>query len=123
MKSIISVAAICLSLTPSSMAFVPASPHVASPLRTSSLSMAKLEMTAELEAAIADVRACAAEFSDETAHFANIWIDKMIEGNMEGTAAGLLDECVLDDSDRCENFSKALSKLDGLLGVVAGEQY
>jgi len=71
MKSIISVAAICLSLTPSSMAFVPASPHVASPLRTSSLSMAKLEMTAELEAAIADVRACAAEFSDETAHFAN----------------------------------------------------
>jgi len=52
-----------------------------------------------------------------------VWIDKMIEGNMDGTAAGLLDECVLDDSDKCENFSKALSKLDGLLGVVAGEQY
>ena len=52
-----------------------------------------------------------------------VWIDKMIEGNMEGTAAGLLDECVLDDSDNCEKFSKALSKLDGLLGVVAGEQY
>lgn len=75
MKSIISVAAICLSLTPSSMAFVPASPHVASPSRTSSLSMAKLEMTAELESAIADVRACAAEFSDETAHFANGMFD------------------------------------------------
>lgn len=67
MKSIISVAAICLSLTPSSIAFVPASPNV----RTSSLTMAKLSMTPELESAIADVRACASEFSDETAHFAN----------------------------------------------------
>mmetsp|Transcript_16687 Transcript_16687/g.27245 ORF Transcript_16687/g.27245 Transcript_16687/m.27245 type:complete len:123 (-) Transcript_16687:1405-1773(-) len=122
MKSI-SVAAICLSLAHSSMAFVPTSPYVASPSRTSSLSMAKLDMTPELEAAIADVRECASAFSDETAHFANVWIDKMVEGNMEGTAAGLLDECVLDDSDNCEKFSKALSKLDGLLGVVAGEQY
>jgi hypothetical protein len=52
-----------------------------------------------------------------------VWIDKMVEGKMEGTAAGLLDECVLDDSDACENFSKALSKLDGLLGVGAGEQF
>ena len=51
------------------------------------------------------------------------WIDKMIDGNMEGTAAGLLDECVLDYSDKCENFSKALGKLDNLLGVGAGEQF
>ena len=70
MKSIISVAAICLTLTPSSMAFVPASPNVASPSRTI-LSMAKLDMTPELEAAIAEVRDCASEFSEETAHFAN----------------------------------------------------
>mmetsp|Transcript_9584 Transcript_9584/g.16424 ORF Transcript_9584/g.16424 Transcript_9584/m.16424 type:complete len:124 (-) Transcript_9584:3256-3627(-) len=123
MKSIISVAAICLSLTPASMAFVPASPYVATPLRTSSLSMAELDMTPELEAAVAEVRECASAFGEDTAHFANVWIDKMIEGNMDGTAAGLLDECVLDDSDKCENFSKALGKLDGLLGVVAGEQY
>ncbi|KAK1742483.1 hypothetical protein QTG54_007048 [Skeletonema marinoi] len=123
MKSIISVAAICLSLTPASMAFVPASPYVATPSRTSSLSMAELDMTPELEAAIAEVRECASAFGEDTARFANVWIDKMIEGNMDGTAAGLLDECVLDDSDKCENFSKALSKLDGLLGVVAGEQY
>mmetsp|Transcript_5679 Transcript_5679/g.8334 ORF Transcript_5679/g.8334 Transcript_5679/m.8334 type:complete len:124 (+) Transcript_5679:71-442(+) len=123
MKSIISVAAIYLSLTPASMAFVPASPYVATPLRTSSLSMAELDMTPELEAAIAEVRECASAFGEDTARFANVWIDKMIEGNMDGTAAGLLDECVLDDSDKCENFSKALSKLDGLLGVVAGEQY
>jgi hypothetical protein len=47
----------------------------------------------------------------------------MLEGNMEGQAAGLLDECVLDDTDNCENFSKALKKLDDLLGVGAGEQY
>ena len=33
--------------------------------------MAKLDMTPELEAAIADVRECASAFSDETAHFAN----------------------------------------------------
>ncbi|KAK1736086.1 hypothetical protein QTG54_013222 [Skeletonema marinoi] len=123
MKSIISVAAIYLSLTPASMAFVPASPYVATPLRTSSLSMAELDMTPELEAAVVEVRECASAFGEDTAHFANVWIDKMIEGNMDGTAAGLLDECVLDDSDKCENFSKALSKLDGLLGVVAGEQY
>eukprot|EP00985_Skeletonema_marinoi_P006453 scaffold2797_cov115-Skeletonema_marinoi.AAC.2 len=123
MKSIISVAAIYLSLTPASMAFVPASPYVATPLRTSSLSMAELDMTPELEAAVAEVRECASAFGEDTAHFANVWIDKMIEGNIDGTAAGLLDECVLDDSDKCENFSKALSKLDGLLGVVAGEQY
>lgn len=47
----------------------------------------------------------------------------MLEGNMEGQAAGLLDECVLDDNDSCENFSKALKKLDDLLGVGAGEQF
>lgn len=53
------------------MAFVPASQHVVTPGRTSSLSMAKLDMTPEVEAAIAEVRECAAAFSDETAHFAN----------------------------------------------------
>ena len=71
MKSIISEVAICLSLTHSSVAFVPASPHIVTPSRTTSLSMAKLDMTPELEAAIAEVRECAAAFSDETAHFAN----------------------------------------------------
>ena len=33
--------------------------------------MAKLDMTPELEAAIADVRECASAFGDDTAHFAN----------------------------------------------------
>lgn len=52
------------------------------------------------------------------------WIDHMLEGNMEGTAAGLLEECVLDDKDgKCEKFSNALEKLDKLLGVGVGEQY
>ena len=38
--------------------------------------MAKLDMTPELESAIADVRAAASEFGEETAHFANgkFWI-------------------------------------------------
>jgi hypothetical protein len=48
----------------------------------------------------------------------------MLAGNMEGTAAGLLEECILDDDDgKCEKFSGALDKLDKLLGVGAGEQY
>lgn len=48
----------------------------------------------------------------------------MLAGNMEGTAAGLLEECVLDDDEgNCEKFSNALEKLDKLLGVGAGEQY
>lgn len=53
-----------------------------------------------------------------------VWIDRTIDGNREGTAAGLLDECILDDDEgKCERFSNALSKLDGLLGVGAGEQF
>lgn len=48
----------------------------------------------------------------------------MLEGSVEGTAAGLLEECVLDDEGgKCEKFSNALEKLDKLLGVGAGEQY
>ena len=53
-----------------------------------------------------------------------VWIDRTIEGNQEGTAAGLLEECLLDDDEgKCERFSNALSKLDSLLGVGAGEQF
>ena len=81
-------------------------------------------MTPELEAAIADVRECAASFDEETAHFCNVWIDKMLEGSQDGMAAGLLDECLLDDdSDRCTRYEEALVKLDSLLGVGAGEQF
>jgi hypothetical protein len=48
----------------------------------------------------------------------------MLDGNMEGTAAGILDECVLDDDEgKCEKFTNALEKLDKLLGVGAKEQY
>ena len=53
-----------------------------------------------------------------------VWIDRTIEGNREGTAAGILEECILDDDDgKCDRFSNALTTLDGLLGVGAGEQY
>eukprot|EP00578_Thalassiosira_sp_NH16_P001350 CAMPEP_0181134706 /NCGR_PEP_ID=MMETSP1071-20121207/32234_1 /TAXON_ID=35127 /ORGANISM="Thalassiosira sp., Strain NH16" /LENGTH=108 /DNA_ID=CAMNT_0023221249 /DNA_START=162 /DNA_END=488 /DNA_ORIENTATION=+ len=98
-------------------------PH-ALPIHRASPLMAKLDVTPELEAAIADVRDAASAFGDETAHFANVWIDRKIEGNQEGTAAGLLEECLLDDDEgKCDRFSKALAKLDGLLGVGAGEQY
>ncbi|KAL7487349.1 hypothetical protein ACHAW6_012948 [Cyclotella cf. meneghiniana] len=85
---------------------------------------AKLDVTPEVEAAIAEVREAASAFGEETAGFANRWIDRMLAGNMEGTAAGLLEECVLDDDEgNCEKFSNALEKLDKLLGVGAGEQY
>merc|ERR1711862_533438 len=72
----------------------------------------------EMPASIAEVRKAASAFSKETEHFANVWIDKMLEGNQEGAAAGLLEECVLDDnSERCQRFEKALTKLDSLIGV------
>eukprot|EP00546_Thalassionema_frauenfeldii_P018210 CAMPEP_0178907426 /NCGR_PEP_ID=MMETSP0786-20121207/7366_1 /TAXON_ID=186022 /ORGANISM="Thalassionema frauenfeldii, Strain CCMP 1798" /LENGTH=94 /DNA_ID=CAMNT_0020579227 /DNA_START=188 /DNA_END=472 /DNA_ORIENTATION=- len=78
----------------------------------------------EMQAAIAEVREAASAFSDETSHFANVWIEKMLDGTQEGTAAGLLEECVLDDnSEKCLRFEKALSKLDSLIGVGANEQY
>ena len=53
-----------------------------------------------------------------------VWIDRTIEGKRDGTAAGLLEECVLDDDEgKCERFTNALTKLDHLLGVGAAEQY
>mmetsp|Transcript_36662 Transcript_36662/g.74728 ORF Transcript_36662/g.74728 Transcript_36662/m.74728 type:complete len:123 (+) Transcript_36662:1717-2085(+) len=93
------------------------------------VSPTRLQMAAdrspELEAAISDVRECASSFSDETAHFANAWIDKMLEGKQDGMAAGLLDECLIegDNAEKCAKYEAALKKLDSLLGVGAGEQY
>ena len=82
------------------------------------------ERSPELDAAIAEVRECASAFGEETAHFANVWIDKMLEGKQEGMAAGLLDECLIDDdADKCAKYDAALKKLDSLLGVGAGEQF
>ena len=53
-----------------------------------------------------------------------VWIDRTLEGKRDGTAAGLLEECVLDDDEgKCERFTNALTKLDNLLGVGAAEQY
>ena len=83
-----------------------------------------VEQSPELDVAIAEVRECAAAFGDETAHFANVWIDKMLEGKQEGMAAGLLDECLINDAaDKCAKYDTALKKLDSLLGVGAGEQF
>ena len=68
MKSVISLIAVALSVS-SSSAFVPQS---AAPMRASTPLFAKApEMTAELEAAIAEVRDAAGAFGEETAHFAN----------------------------------------------------
>ncbi|EED90006.1 predicted protein [Thalassiosira pseudonana CCMP1335] len=105
-----------------SMAFMPSS--TPSCTRSRAILSAQLEMTPELEGAIAEVREAASAFGEETAHFANVWIDRTIAGNVQGTAAGLLDECVLDDGEgKCERFSNALENLDKLLGVGAGEQF
>ena len=100
-------------------AFAPRSFHTASTRR-----FAVNASVPELQQAIAEVRDAASEFGDETAHFANIWIGNMLEGKADGAAAGLLEDCLLDDdSGKCEKFEKALTKLDDLLGVGAGEQY
>ena len=78
----------------------------------------------EMVAAIAELRAAASDFSDETAHFANVWVEKMLAGEQEGMAAGLLDECLVDDdSAKCQRFQKALEKMDHLLGIVVEESY
>ena len=96
-------------------------PHAGSTARTRLFAG---EQSPELDAAIAEVRECAAAFGDETAHFANVWIDKMLEGKQEGMAAGLLDECLINDAaDKCAKYDTALKKLDSLLGVGAGEQF
>mmetsp|Transcript_2591 Transcript_2591/g.5550 ORF Transcript_2591/g.5550 Transcript_2591/m.5550 type:complete len:121 (-) Transcript_2591:976-1338(-) len=120
MKTFQFIVATALSMSPSA-AFIPQTKFT---IRSHVPLMAKLEMTPELEAAIDEVREAASSFGEQTAHFANVWIDNTLAGKMEGTAAGLLDECVLDDDEgKCEKFSNALTKLDSLLGVGAGEQY
>ena len=105
----------------SASAFVPAASQVARPC----LSLAAVNgEDAELQAAIAEVREAAGAFSEETQHFANTWIDKMLDGKQDGMASGLLEECLIDDDqEKCQRFEKALKKLDSLLGVGATEQY
>ncbi|KAL3769220.1 hypothetical protein ACHAW5_001952 [Stephanodiscus triporus] len=139
MKSIIVhlVVAIALSTSSAGAFVLPRAAAAASAARgaSSPLPMSKgPAITPEIEAAIADLRAAAAEFGEETAYFANgtfgfvdvisTWINKTIEGTGATTAAGLLDECLLDDDEgKCERFENALTKLDSLLGVGAAEQY
>ena len=67
MKSIISLVTVALSAS-SAVAFVP---QASSSVQRTMPLMAKLDMTPELEAAIADVRDAASAFGEETAHFAN----------------------------------------------------
>jgi len=133
MKSSIIHRLVAIAISASSAAaFVPPTRGAASSSSSSSSSLrmskggGRLAVTPEIEAAITDVRAAAAEFGEEAAYFANAWIDKTIEGSGETTAAGLLDECILDDdgdTGKCERFENALSRLVGLLGVGVGEQY
>jgi len=96
------------------------------PLLTTRLSASTKEadLSPELQAAIAQVRKCASNFSEETTHFANVWIENMLAGTPSATPAGLLEECVLDDQAcNCQEFDAALKTLDSLLGVGSGEQY
>ena len=78
----------------------------------------------EVQAAIEQVRKCAANFSEETAHFANVWIENMLEGKKDKTPAGLLEECILDDDAcNCQDFDAALKKLSSMMGVGSSEQF
>lgn len=81
------------------------------------------QQTPELEEAIAEVRFCAEQFSPETAHFANVWINNMLAGTQQGMVAGLLEECLLEDSQLCQRYEAALKRVDSLIGVGANEQY
>mmetsp|Transcript_19421 Transcript_19421/g.47975 ORF Transcript_19421/g.47975 Transcript_19421/m.47975 type:complete len:121 (+) Transcript_19421:130-492(+) len=103
-------------------AFTPTARH--NQIRTSLAVSQSAPSDPELADAIADVRAAAKAFGDETEHFANVWIDRMLSGEREGVEAGLLEECVIDDdAEKCQKFEDALKKLDALLGVGAGEQF
>lgn len=78
----------------------------------------------EVKAAIEQVRKCAANFSDETAHFASVWIENVLSGNQDASPAGLLEECLLDDEAcNCKEFDAALKKLSSMIGVSSNEQY
>ena len=116
-----------LSAVSTASAFVAVSPgqrSASTTVTSSRLYSSVTTRTPELQVAIAEVRECAASFSDETSHFANLWIDKMVDGTQEGMAAGLLEECLIDDdSEICTRYETALKKLDSLLGIGAGEQY
>ncbi|KAL3935272.1 MAG: hypothetical protein SGBAC_009175 [Bacillariaceae sp.] len=99
-------------------AFAPTASH---PQRVTSLAVSKSDP--EVADAIAELRAAAKDFGSETEHFANVWVDRVLSGEQDGVASGLLEECVIDDSEKCQRFEQALKRLDGLLGVGAGEQY
>ena len=83
--------------------------------------------TAEMQEAIADVRAAASAFGDETEAFANKWIDNMLNGQGKNSALGILDECIIDfesdSGEKCDAFEAALKRLDSILGVGANEQF
>lgn len=81
------------------------------------------QQSPELEEAINEVRWCAEQFSPETAHFANVWINNMLAGTQQGMVAGLLEECLLEDSQLCQRYEAALKRVDSLIGVGANEQY
>ena len=120
MKSVSTIIALLAAASSASAFVVPQTTSSSVATRTQLFA----EPSPELEKAIAEVRECASAFGEETAHFANVWIDKMLEGKQEGMAAGLLDECLIDDdADKCAKYDAALKKLDSLLGVGAGEQF
>lgn len=80
-----------------------------------------------MQEAIADVRAAASAFGDETEAFANKWIDNMLSGQGKNSALGILDECIIDfesdSGEKCDAFEAALKRLDSILGVGANEQF
>eukprot|EP00619_Florenciella_sp_RCC1007_P009622 CAMPEP_0205918654 /NCGR_PEP_ID=MMETSP1325-20131115/9939_1 /ASSEMBLY_ACC=CAM_ASM_000708 /TAXON_ID=236786 /ORGANISM="Florenciella sp., Strain RCC1007" /LENGTH=122 /DNA_ID=CAMNT_0053286205 /DNA_START=43 /DNA_END=411 /DNA_ORIENTATION=- len=79
--------------------------------------LAAAEMTPEISSAADQVRACARKFGPETEHFANVWISQIMEGG-EAKMAGLLDECLVDDSSQdCQEFDSALKKFGILMGI------
>ncbi|GFH60125.1 hypothetical protein CTEN210_16601 [Chaetoceros tenuissimus] len=102
-------------------------PSTKSPFHRYSHIYAVASETAEMQEAIADVRAAASAFGDETEAFANKWIDNMLSGQGKNSALGILDECIIDfesdSGEKCDAFEAALKRLDSILGVGANEQF
>mmetsp|Transcript_55261 Transcript_55261/g.152147 ORF Transcript_55261/g.152147 Transcript_55261/m.152147 type:complete len:125 (+) Transcript_55261:172-546(+) len=102
-------------------AFVPgyrqAQPSTLAPSLRSALRLTAVKVTPEIEAQADVVRACARKFGTETEHFANVWINQIMEGG-EPKMAGVLEECLVDDANSdCQEFDAALKKFGILMGL------
>jgi len=77
---------------------------------------------ADLEAAAATAREAAAAFGEETSHFMDCWLDKVLGGESGSAEMPLhiIDECLVDDSERCQALEDAIKQVRNAAGNWTG---